>query len=58
MLTERGRGAAADGAGEVRVAADGERVEINHKASSRMTFSAGAVRAACWLEDQPGGYDM
>lgn len=40
-------------------AADGERVELTHKASSRLTFAAGAVRAACWLEDQPVGlYDM
>jgi 4-hydroxy-tetrahydrodipicolinate reductase len=43
----------------VLFAADGERVEITHKASSRMTFAAGAVRAACWLETQPVGlYDM
>ena len=40
-------------------AADGERVELTHKASSRLTFAAGAVRAACWLEDRPVGlYDM
>lgn len=40
-------------------AADGERIELTHKASSRLTFAAGAVRAACWLEDQPVGlYDM
>jgi len=40
-------------------AADGERVELTHKASSRITFAAGAVRAACWLETQPVGlYDM
>ncbi len=40
-------------------AADGERVELTHKASSRLTFAAGAVRAACWLENQPVGlYDM
>ncbi len=40
-------------------AADGERVELSHKASSRMTFAAGAVRAASWLESQPVGlYDM
>lgn len=39
--------------------ADGERVELTHKASSRLTFAAGAVRAACWLENQPVGlYDM
>ena len=43
----------------VLFAADGERVELTHKASSRMTFAAGAVRAARWLEDQPVGlYDM
>lgn len=40
-------------------AADGERVEITHKASSRMSFARGAVRAAQWLSDQPVGlYDM
>ncbi len=39
--------------------ADGERIELTHKASSRLTFAAGAVRAACWLENQPVGlYDM
>lgn len=39
--------------------ADGERVELTHKASSRLTFAAGAMRAACWLENQPVGlYDM
>ena len=43
----------------VMFAADGERVEITHKASSRMTFARGAVRAAMWLADkQPGLYDM
>lgn len=43
----------------VLFAADGERVELTHKASSRMTFAAGAVRAAVWLYDKPPGiYDM
>ncbi len=43
----------------VMFAADGERVELTHKASSRMTFAAGAVQAAVWLADQPAGlYDM
>jgi 4-hydroxy-tetrahydrodipicolinate reductase len=43
----------------VMFAADGERVELTHKASSRMTFAAGAVRAAVWLYDKPAGlYDM
>lgn len=37
----------------------GERVEITHKASSRMTFAKGAVRAAQWVADKPAGlYDM
>ncbi len=40
-------------------ATDGERVELTHKASSRMTFAKGAVRAAIWLGDKPAGlYDM
>jgi 4-hydroxy-tetrahydrodipicolinate reductase len=40
-------------------AGDGERVEIVHKASSRMTFAKGAVRAAGWLGDKATGvYDM
>ena len=40
-------------------ATDGERVELTHKASSRMTFSTGAVRAALWLADKPAGlYNM
>jgi 4-hydroxy-tetrahydrodipicolinate reductase len=43
----------------VMFAAEGERVEITHKASSRMTFASGAVRAAAWLMSQPAGlYDM
>jgi 4-hydroxy-tetrahydrodipicolinate reductase len=43
----------------VLFAAEGERVEITHKASSRMTFANGAVRAANWLQQQPAGlYDM
>ncbi len=43
----------------VMFAAEGERVEISHKASSRMTFAAGAVRAAKWLGQRDAGlYDM
>ncbi len=38
---------------------EGERVEITHKASSRMTFANGAVRAANWLKGEPAGlYSM
>lgn len=40
-------------------AAEGERVEITHKASSRMSFARGAVRAAAWLNAKETGlYDM
>jgi 4-hydroxy-tetrahydrodipicolinate reductase len=43
----------------VMFADEGERVEITHKATSRMTFANGAVRAAVWLKDKPNGlYDM
>lgn len=37
----------------------GERVELTHKASTRETFAAGALRAAEWVASQkPGLYDM
>jgi 4-hydroxy-tetrahydrodipicolinate reductase len=37
----------------------GERLELTHKASSRLTFAQGAVKAALWLIDKPAGlYDM
>ncbi len=43
----------------VTFAAEGERVEISHKASSRMSFARGAVRAAAWLVGRDAGlYDM
>lgn len=43
----------------VLFATTGERIEISHRASSRMTFARGAVRAANWLMTQPPGhYDM
>lgn len=35
---------------------NGERVEVTHKASSRMTFAGGAVRAAQWLQGREAGY--
>ena len=38
---------------------EGERVEITHKASSRMIYANGAVRAANWLSDKSSGlYSM
>jgi 4-hydroxy-tetrahydrodipicolinate reductase len=36
--------------------ADGERLEITHKASSRMSFARGAVRAAAWLAGKENGF--
>jgi len=43
----------------VMFAADGERLEITHRASSRMTFANGAVRAAAWIMQRGEGlFDM
>ncbi|MEK8016530.1 MAG: 4-hydroxy-tetrahydrodipicolinate reductase [Candidatus Parabeggiatoa sp.] len=37
----------------------GERIEITHKASSRMTFANGAIRAAQWIMQKENGlFDM
>lgn len=38
---------------------EGERVEISHKATSRLNFAQGALRAACWIAGrEPGLYTM
>lgn len=43
----------------VLFAGKGERIEITHRAHSRDTFAAGAVRAAKWVVGKkPGLYDM
>ena len=43
----------------VLFAGGGERVEITHRAESRMPFASGALRAARWLMDKPHGlFDM
>ena len=43
----------------VLFAGQGERVEITVRSQSRMTYAAGAVRAAKWLRGKPPGlYDM
>jgi len=43
----------------VMFAADGERFEITHKASSRQVFAKGAVRAMLWAKGKPPGlYSM
>ena len=53
------RGGDAVGDHTVIFAADGERVELTHRASSRDTFANGALRAALWLVGRPPGlYDM
>jgi len=43
----------------VMFAGMGERIEITHRASSRMTFANGAMRAAAWVIGRDSGlYDM
>ncbi len=57
------RGGDVVGEHTVIFAGEGERVELSHKATSRQTFAAGALRAAhfvaaCRAERRPGLYDM
>ncbi len=53
------RGGDVVGEHTVSFLADGERIEITHKASSRLAFARGAVRAAVWLNGRAAGrYDM
>jgi 4-hydroxy-tetrahydrodipicolinate reductase len=53
------RGGDIAGEHEIIFAADGERVTLGHKASSRQVFAVGAVRAALWTRVQPPGlYNM
>jgi 4-hydroxy-tetrahydrodipicolinate reductase len=53
------RGGDVVGEHSVIFAADGERIEITHKATSRAIFARGAVRAALWAAGQaPGLYTM
>ena len=43
----------------VMFAGEGERVEITHRSSSRLTFAHGAIRAAVWsMQRDQGLYDM
>ena len=39
----------------VLFAGEGERIEITHKASSRMTFANGAIRACEWIQGKEKG---
>jgi 4-hydroxy-tetrahydrodipicolinate reductase len=53
------RGGSVVGDHTVMFAADEERVEITHKASSRAAFAKGALKAAMWLKNRkPGLYNM
>ena len=40
----------------VLFAGTGERIEISHKSSSRVSYAQGALRAARFLADKPSGY--
>jgi 4-hydroxy-tetrahydrodipicolinate reductase len=53
------RGGSVAGDHLVIFAAEGERLELGHRAESRTIFARGAVRAALWLAGQkPGRYTM
>lgn len=53
------RGGNVVGEHSVVFASDNERVVLNHIASDRRIFAAGAIRAALWCADRkPGRYDM
>lgn len=47
------RGGDVVGDHSVIFAADGERIELGHKASNRKVFAAGAVRATLWARGRP-----
>ena len=53
------RGGSVAGDHQVILASEGERIELGHRAESRVIFARGAVRGASWLLGQPAGrYDM
>ena len=53
------RGGSVAGDHMVILAADGERIELGHRAEDRGIFARGAVKAALWLAGQkPGRYTM
>ncbi len=49
------RGGDVAGEHSVILAADGERIELIHRATNRLIFARGAVRAAKWLATKPAG---
>lgn len=53
------RGGDVVGEHTVTLAGMGERIELTHKASDRVIFARGAIRAALWLaQQQPGKYSL
>ena len=53
------RGGSVVGEHSVILAAEGERVELTHKAADRAIFARGGVKAALWARDKgPGLYSM
>ena len=49
------RGGSVAGDHQVVLAAEGERLELGHRAESRAIFARGAVKAALWLAGRPPG---
>jgi 4-hydroxy-tetrahydrodipicolinate reductase len=49
------RGGSVAGDHQVIFAAEGERLELGHRAESRAIFARGAVEAALWLAGKPAG---
>jgi 4-hydroxy-tetrahydrodipicolinate reductase len=49
------RAGAATGEHRIILASEGEQIEVLHRAMSRQTYAAGALRAARWLAEQPPG---
>jgi 4-hydroxy-tetrahydrodipicolinate reductase len=49
------RGGSVAGDHQVIFAAEGERIELGHRAENRMIFARGAVKAAQWLAGKPAG---
>jgi 4-hydroxy-tetrahydrodipicolinate reductase len=53
------RGGSVAGDHQVIFAAEGERIELGHRAESRAIFARGAIEAALWLKNKPAGrYSM
>ena len=53
------RGGSVAGDHQVIFAAEGERIELGHRAESRAIFARGAIKAALWLAGRgPGRYTM